>query len=195
MEDPNKKARVNAGQSSPEIFAARKSPSREPCSIWRSLVAEAKTVKENDEFMKEIIDRGILEHEGFASAMTTLLADQFATERVPAAKWAALFSTAYEKDIIYHEGYDSARAMGLLDLIATAERDPASGGMVNPFLYYKGYKALQTHRIAHILWNQGRKDAARAIQSRCSDLFAVDIHPAARIGKNMFCLHYVLPYI
>lgn len=186
MEDPCKKARVNDVQSSPEISAVRKSPSREPCSIWRNLVSEAKAVKEKDEFMKEIIDRGILEHDGFASAMTTLLADQYATERVPAAKWASLFATAYEKDIAYHEGYDSARAMGLLDLIATAERDPASDGMVNPFLYYKGYKALQTHRIAHILWNQGRKDAARAIQSRCSDLFGVDIHPAARIGKNMF---------
>lgn len=184
MEVTNKIARVNDGvQSGPDIAAACSSPTREPCVIWKNLVSEAKVIKERDDFMKEIIDRGILEHDGFASAMTALLADQFATERVPASKWAGLFSAAYEKDVKYHDGHDTAVVMGLLDLVATSERDAACDGMVNPFLYYKGYKALQTHRIAHVLWNQGRRDAARAIQSRCSDLFSVDIHPAARIGK------------
>jgi serine O-acetyltransferase len=78
---------------------------------------------------------------------------------------------------------DTAEAMGLLDLIAIRERDPASDGLVNPFLNFKGFKALQSHRVAHILWHMNRKDTARAIQSRCSELFGVDIHPAAIIGK------------
>jgi len=132
--------------------------------------------------MREIVNRGILDHDGFATAISTLLADQFATERIPAAKWLSLFAASYQNDVKYHDGYETAEAMGLLDLVATSERDPACDGMVNPFLYFKGFKALQSHRIAHVLWNQGRKDAARAIQSRCSDLFGVDIHPTARIG-------------
>jgi serine O-acetyltransferase len=151
---------------------------------WSAVVEEAKRIVEKDEFMRDIITRGILEHDGFAQSIIPLLADQFATERVSVARWSELFACAYQKDVTYDTNTESAEAMGMLDLVAILERDPAVDGMVAPFLYFKGFKALQTHRIAHVLWRQGRKDAARAIQSRCSDLFAVDIHPAAVIGKT-----------
>lgn len=155
---------------------------------WNDVVEEAKRIIAKDDFMREIIKRDILDNDSFSSSIVPLLADQFATERVPAARWIELFSTAYEKNTPYDTGMDSAEAMGMLDLVAISERDPASDGLVTPFLYFKGFKAIQTHRIAHILWRQGRKDAARAIQSRCSDLFAVDIHPAAVIGETLSCV-------
>lgn len=149
---------------------------------WSDVIEEAKRIVANDDFMRDIIKRDILDNDGFSSSIVPLLADQFATERVPAARWIELFSSAYGTNILYESGMDSAEVMGMLDLVAISERDPASEGLVTPFLYFKGFKAIQTHRIAHILWRQGRKDAARAIQSRCSDLFSVDIHPAAIIG-------------
>ena len=157
---------------------------------WSDVIAEATKMVEKDEFMRDIVKRAILDHDSFASSIVPLLADQFATERVPATKWTDLFACAYAKDVLYDTGFLTAEDMGMLDLLATAERDPASDGLINPFMYFKGFKAIQTHRIAHVLWRQGRKDAARAIQSRCSDLFGVDIHPAAVIGKYFVELSY-----
>lgn len=134
--------------------------------------------------MAEMMKRCIIDHDSFVSSLIPLLADHFATERVSSSRWSELFACAYQKDVVYDVNMGSPEAMGMLDLVAAAERDPACDGLVTPFLYFKGFKALQTHRIAHVLWRMGRKDAARAIQSRCSDLFSVDIHPAAVIGKD-----------
>ena len=150
---------------------------------WKDVEDQAKVIMEKDEFMHDIMKRGIIDHDGFSSAITSMLADQFATERVNSSRWRGLFACAYEKDVLYEDNMGPADEMGMLDLIAVSERDPASDGLVTPFLYFKGFKAIQTHRMAHVLWRLGRKDAARAIQSRCADLFSVDIHPAAVIGN------------
>jgi serine O-acetyltransferase len=151
---------------------------------WAQVVEEAKRIAEKDEFMADIMKRGITDHCSFPSALIPMLADVFATERIPAHRWSELFSSAYQKDVVYEPNMESLEVMGLLDLVAILERDPACDGLVAPFLYFKGYRALQTHRIAHVLWRSGRKDAAIAVQSRCSDLFSVDIHPAAVIGTT-----------
>ena len=58
-----------------------------------------------------------------------------------------------------------------------------------PVLYFKGFHAIQTHRLAHWLWNEGRKDFALYLQSRSSSVFQTDINPAARIGKGIFIDH------
>lgn len=75
------------------------------------------------------------------------------------------------------------------DLKAVYERDPACKGYVQPFLFFKGFQALQTQRIAHWLWGQGRETMAFYLQSRMSEIFQVDIHPATRIGSGVFIDH------
>ena len=75
------------------------------------------------------------------------------------------------------------------DLIAVADRDPACTRFIEPLLYFKGFHAIQTHRLAHALWEAGRKDFALYLQSRSSEVFQCDIHPAARIGKGIFLDH------
>ncbi|MEO6338563.1 MAG: serine O-acetyltransferase [Caulobacteraceae bacterium] len=75
------------------------------------------------------------------------------------------------------------------DLRAVFERDPACKGYLQPFLFFKGFQALQTHRIAHWLWMQGRETLAFHLQSRMSELFQVDIHPAAKFGRGVFLDH------
>jgi serine O-acetyltransferase len=75
------------------------------------------------------------------------------------------------------------------DLKAVFERDPACKGYVQPFLFFKGFLALQTQRVAHWLWDEGRETMALYLQSRMSELFQVDIHPAARIGRGVFIDH------
>jgi len=80
---------------------------------------------------------------------------------------------------------DSFRA----DIIAVADRDPACTRLMEPVLYFKGFHAIQTHRLAHWLWHQGRRDFALYLQSLSSEVFQTDIHPAARIGRGIFLDH------
>ena len=75
------------------------------------------------------------------------------------------------------------------DLLAVADRDPACQRFIEPLLYFKGFHALQAHRLAHALWQDGRKDFALYLQSRSSSVFQTDINPAARIGKGVFLDH------
>ena len=75
------------------------------------------------------------------------------------------------------------------DLSAVQERDPAARSMIVPFLYFKGFHALQAHRAAHWFWLQGRTALALYLQSQVSEVFNVDIHPAARIGKGILMDH------
>lgn len=75
------------------------------------------------------------------------------------------------------------------DLLAVFDRDPACTRMMEPLLYFKGFHAIQTHRLAHALWQNGRKDFALYLQSRSSAVFQTDIHPAATFGKGIFLDH------
>lgn len=154
---------------------------------WQEVIDEANSRRVDDPFMNEIIQKSILDHANFGRAIAFELSQEFASV-ISQKTWEDLFQSVFSDDTIYHEGMASAEKMGIADLFAIRERDPASDGLVNPFLNFKGFKALQSHRIAHILWQQGRKDTARAIQSRCSVMYGVDIHPAAVIGK---CIYFV----
>jgi serine O-acetyltransferase len=80
---------------------------------------------------------------------------------------------------------DAARS----DIMAVYERDPACHRLIQPLLYFKGYQALQAYRVGHWLWTQGRRDMAYFVQMRVSEVFGVDIHPAARIGKGIMIDH------
>jgi serine O-acetyltransferase len=75
------------------------------------------------------------------------------------------------------------------DLRAVFERDPACKGYLQPFLYFKGFLALQTYRVGHWLYANGRQPLAHYLQSRVSELFQVDINPAATIGSGVFFDH------
>ena len=75
------------------------------------------------------------------------------------------------------------------DMVAVFDRDPATTRFVDPLLYFKGFHAIQTHRLAHWLWRKGRKDFAYYLQSRSSSVFQTDIHPNARIGRGIFLDH------
>ncbi|ABC21596.1 serine O-acetyltransferase [Rhodospirillum rubrum] len=75
------------------------------------------------------------------------------------------------------------------DIAAVVERDPACARFIEPFLYFKGFHAIQTHRLAHWLWHHDERDFALYLQSRSSDVFQTDIHPAARFGRGIFLDH------
>lgn len=76
-----------------------------------------------------------------------------------------------------------------VDIQAIYDRDPACTRFIEAVLYFKGFHALQTHRLAHWLLERGRRDYALYLQSRSSSVFQTDINPAARIGKGIFLDH------
>ena len=75
------------------------------------------------------------------------------------------------------------------DISAVLEHDPACARVVEPFLYFKGFHAIQAHRLTHWLWQHGERDFAFYLQSRSSEVFQTDIHPAARFGRGIFLDH------
>ena len=90
------------------------------------------------------------------------------------------------------EDHPEITASARADLAATMERDPACHRVIEPFLFFKGFQAIQTHRFAHALWGAGRRDFALYLQSRSSQVFQTDINPAARIGKGIMLGNGVL---
>eukprot|EP01038_Epipyxis_sp_PR26KG_P012632 gene12632-16938_t len=125
---------------------------------------------------------------GFFHALSWNIAKSFSDSVICDSIWMKEFTSIDCR--IYDEIFNvTIEEMGMMDLTAINERDPASGGLVSSFLFFKGYKALQAHRIAHIMWRKGRKNTARAIQSRCSEVFNVDIHPGAIIGPGLMIDH------
>lgn len=87
-------------------------------------------------------------------------------------------------------GHDASISSAFrVDLLAVADRDPACTRLIEPVLYFKGFQAIQTYRLAHWLWKNGRRDIALYLQSRSSSVFQTDIHPAAEIGKGVFLDH------
>jgi serine O-acetyltransferase len=92
------------------------------------------------------------------------------------------FAEAIEQDPTFGEAFRA-------DIGAVADRDPACTRVLEPVLYFKGFHAIQTYRLAHWLWRQGRQDFALYLQSRSSEVFQTDIHPAARIGRGIFLDH------
>jgi serine O-acetyltransferase len=167
-------------------------------SVWEEIVEDAKKHASQDAFMAPILDKFIISNADFSSAITAILSCAFASGCVTQQQWLELFQDAYNpsgNDETHgaKEEYETMAGsilnMGMIDLQVFKERDPATDDLVGPLLNFKGYKALQSHRIAHILWKRGRKQAALKIQSRCSEVFDCDIHPAAILLEGLMIDH------
>jgi serine O-acetyltransferase len=150
--------------------------------LWQGLRAEAARAAAREEMLRGFIDLAVLRHAGFAVALSALLAGKLAERFMPAERLEDLARAAIADD-------PAIIAAAVADLAAISTRDPAADGYVTPFLYYKGFHALEWHRIGHWLWRQGRRDLAHYLQSRVSEVFAVDIHPAVPVGSGVFIDH------
>jgi serine O-acetyltransferase len=150
--------------------------------VWDAMTVEAERICADEPFLTQLAISSILNHSSFESALAHRLAARLDHSDVP----ADLIRQAFDEMLESHpEITASARA----DLAATLERDPACHRVVEPFLFFKGFQAIQTHRFAHALWNTGRRDFALYLQSRSSQVFQTDINPAARIGKGIMLDH------
>ncbi|MCW0182076.1 MAG: serine O-acetyltransferase [Zavarzinia sp.] len=153
-----------------------------PADVWQALTEHAARIAATEPLLTALVRHWILGKADFPAALGAMLADKAACEMTPRDTVADLVAEAVLAD---PEIATAAEA----DLAAILERDPAVKGPAHPFLFFKGFQALQMHRIAHHLWNGGRHDAALFFQSRASEVFAVDIHPAAPVGRGVMLDH------
>ncbi|MGH7023966.1 MAG: serine O-acetyltransferase [Caulobacteraceae bacterium] len=153
-----------------------------PPPVWASLRNEAQHLAAEEPTLASLLNAVVIRHASLASALSYQLARKLSDQDLGGMSLRELADEAYAAD-------PSIIVAAEADLRAVFERDPACKGYVQPFLYFKGFQALQTYRVAHWLWLVGREAMALYLQSRTSELFQVDIHPAARIGKGAFFDH------
>jgi serine O-acetyltransferase len=166
-----------------EISAApeRSVPSTE-IELWETLRGEAARVAARENMLRSFLELAVLRHASFGDALAALLARKLAEPVMPAELLEGLVRSALKDD-------PTIAGAAVADLVATRTRDPAAESFATPFLYYKGFHALEWHRINHWLWRQRRREIADFIQSRVSEFFAVDIHPAVPVGRGVFIDH------
>ena len=151
-------------------------------NAWSSLRAEAQKVAEEEPDLAPFLERCLLSHSCFGSALCCVLSSELSAELMPRNAIYRTFSEAMADDL-------DIEVAAIADLQAHVDRDPASCGYLTPFLYFKGFHALQAHRMSHWLWNNGRKSISLFFQGRASRVYDVDIHPAARLGRGIMIDH------
>ncbi|MCY4030885.1 MAG: serine O-acetyltransferase [Hyphomicrobiales bacterium] len=151
-------------------------------SLWRELQDAAREIIDREKELKKFLSDSILERENFADALGYLLAGKLADDILDADTLRADLAGSLETDA-------SILDACLGDMDAVLDRDPACTERLTPFLYYKGFHALQAYRITRQLWLSQRRTLALHLQSRSSERFGVDIHPGARIGKGIMIDH------
>jgi serine O-acetyltransferase len=149
---------------------------------WSRMRVEAATAAASEPVLASFLHATILNHDSFKAALSYRLAQKLSDAEMNAMLWREVCAEAYESE---PQIVDAA----LHDLRAAFNRDPACHDYMQPFLYYKGYLSLQAQKTANWLWRHDRKPLALYLQSRMSELFAVDIHPATKIGKGVFIDH------
>jgi serine O-acetyltransferase len=150
--------------------------------VWAALRNEATAAARDESALASLLATVILNHKTLADALSYQLARKLGDQELRAMTLREVAQEAYASDPAL---VDTCEA----DLRAVFERDPACKGYLQPFLFFKGFLALQTQRVSHWLWGQGRETLAFHLQSRTSELFQVDIHPATRIGRGVFVDH------
>ena len=150
--------------------------------LWQRIKIEADKELQAEPLLSTYIYSTILHHKSFADALLFHLSSKLGGSTLGDRSWMKIVSEAFNGD-------SSIQHSAMVDLQAIIQRDPANNGYMSSFLYYKGFIALQCYRVAHWHWHNGKVFLASFIQSRMSEVFSVDIHPAATIGKGIFVDH------
>ena len=150
--------------------------------LWQQLKSEAEAVTKEEPLLASYVDACVLNHESLQSALSFILANKLSDDVMPVVTVRELFDGAFSASPknIEHAAYD---------IKAVFERDAAICSYLPIILYLKGFQSIQVHRLAHFLWQNNRKELALFIQSRNSEVFSVDIHPACVMGRGIMFDH------
>ena len=167
------------GRTTVVTDAAAKDAPRD--ALWTHILREAEDMLAREPAMASLLLTFVLNRRSFEDAV--------------ARRCAARLGGAVTEDLLFDafaRALDADPTIGeafRADIKAVVERDAACSRLIEPLLFFKGFHALQTHRLAHWLWRNGQTDFALYLQSRSSDAFQTDIHPAARFGRGIFLDH------
>lgn len=151
-------------------------------ALWKVIRAEAAEAVLAEPLLGALIHAGLLHHSTFHAALAYRFSLKLASGEMSEQILREIADDAHARE-------PALAAAAQKDIEAVYTRDPACHRLMQPMLFFKGYQALQAYRIAHWLWEQGRTDMAYFVQMRCSEVFGVDIHPAARIGTGVMIDH------
>ncbi|PYG34591.1 serine O-acetyltransferase [Pelagimonas varians] len=163
-------------------MAERRAKLAEIDPVWARIMREAEEAVVDEPLLGGLIHYSVLHHPTLERALSYRVSLKLANAEMSEQIVREICDEAYgnEPDLAM-----AARA----DITATFERDPACLRFLQPLLFFKGFQAIQAHRIANWLWKQGRKDLSYFFQMRCSEVFGIDIHPAATIGRGIMIDH------
>lgn len=151
-------------------------------SAWQALREEAARVLAEEPSLAHLLEDVILSRETPAAALAARLSRRLAREDMPRAALEPLIHDVFA-------GHPQILHSAVRDILAIYDRDPACFSPLEPVLFFKGFLAMSTYRVAHRFWQDGRRWLALYLQSLCSEVFAVDIHPAASIGCGIMIDH------
>lgn len=151
-------------------------------SFWEKLKSEAQTVSAKEPLLASYLHACVLSHHNFETSLSFILSNKVSDEVMPAITVSEMFDEAY---LLAPSMLEAAMA----DIQAVVHRDPAVSDFLTVLIHFKGFQALQVHRLAHYMWLKGRTDLALFMQSRNSEAFSIDIHPAAKIGQGVMFDH------
>lgn len=150
--------------------------------VWNTIVADAEQMLVTEPLMSAFVYASVLNHSTFEAALAHRLAMRLDHNDFS----GDLVRQTFDEVLANNEDIGAASRA---DLAATLERDPACHRAIEPFLYFKGFHAIQTHRFAHAMFKAGRRDMALYLQSRASQAFGVDINPAVPMGRGIMLDH------
>ena len=150
--------------------------------VWDRLRAEAEAILRAEPALAGFVLATILQQPTLEAAVVHRVAWRLAHPSLSADLIEQTYLDALEREPAIGEAFRA-------DIMAVLDRDPACNRLVEPVLFFKGFHAIQTHRLAHWLWGRNRQDLALYLQSRSSEVFQTDVHPAARIGRGVFLDH------
>ncbi|MEO0678541.1 MAG: serine O-acetyltransferase [Pseudomonadota bacterium] len=150
--------------------------------VWARICEDGREAVACEPILGGLVHSSILHHATLEHALAYRIALKLASGEMSEQILREISDEAYAAE-------QSLGSAARADLVAVFERDPACHRMIQPMLYFKGFQAIQAYRVGHWLWNEGRKDLAYFVQARVSEVFGIDIHPAARIGQGIMIDH------
>ena len=151
-------------------------------NIWNTIQDETQKRVKAEPVLASFFHTTILEHSSFSAAIADLIANDLGSSSVQPMMLRSVIKDAINSGEEILEGT-------MTDLIAAKEKDPSCKYLSEPLLFFKGFKSLQSHRVASWLWKNSRHTLAHYFQSRTSEVYGVDIHPAAKLGKGIMIDH------
>jgi len=155
---------------------------REVDPVWNRITEDARKAVADEPLIGGLMFAGVLHHDSFEAALGYRIAMKLGSSEMSEQTLRDIAARAYAEA---PELALDARA----DLVAIYDRDPACHRFMQPLVFFKGFQAVQAYRLGHWLWSEGKTDLAYFMQMRISEVFGVDIHPAARIGKGIMIDH------